>query len=106
MESYSCFVEVKVKRKHRWYEVHYVGYWQRVIQQMTHGHFSYKSGDREHYAAFLWLTGKESGLLCRRHGFSPNRKILEEEVRQTTPLFLFGESHIVRILVGLQSMGL
>ena len=55
-------------------------------------------------------SGKESTCQCRRHkkhSFDPwLRKILWRRKRQTTPVFLPGESHGQRSLVGLQFMGL
>ena len=48
-----------------------------------------------------WLSGKESTFQCRRCGFHPwFRKILWKRKWQPTPVFLLGESHGQRSLVG------
>ena len=54
-----------------------------------------------------WLTGKESAYQCRRHGFIPQvRKIPQSRAWQPTPVFLPGESHGQRSLVGYTPWGL
>ena len=54
-------------------------------------------------------SGKKPARQCRRHkrcGFSPwIRKIPWRRARQPTPVFLPGESHIQRSLVGYSSQG-
>ena len=53
-----------------------------------------------------WLSGKESLWQCRRHGFNPwVRKIPWRRKWQPTPVFLPGESHGQRSLVGYSSWG-
>ena len=48
-----------------------------------------------------WLSCKESARQCRRHGFDPwVGKILWRRKWQPTPVFLPGESHGQRSLVG------
>ena len=48
-----------------------------------------------------WLSGKESACQCRRPRFDPwVRKIPWRRKRQPTPVFLPGESHGQRSLVG------
>ena len=52
-------------------------------------------------------NGKKNCLQCRRFpGFNPwVRKILWRKEWQSTPVFLFGESHIQRSLEGYSSWG-
>ena len=61
------------------------------------------------FQAFLWLSDKESTCQCRRCrrlGFNPwVRKIPWRRVWQPTPLFLPGESHKQRSLVGYSPWG-
>ena len=59
---------------------------------------------------FRWLSGKEFACQyrrCRRQEFDPwVRKIPWRKAWQSTPIFLYGESHEQKSLAGLQSMGL
>ena len=53
-----------------------------------------------------WLSGKEFCCQCRRHGFNPwVGKILWRREWQPTPVFLPGESHEQRSLVGYSPKG-
>ena len=53
-----------------------------------------------------WLSGKESACQCRRHGFDPwVRKMPWRRKWQPTPVFLPGESHGRRSLVGCSPWG-
>ena len=53
-----------------------------------------------------WLRGKESACQCRRHGFDPwVRKIPWEIKWQPTPVFLPGEFHGQRRLMGCSPWG-
>ena len=53
------------------------------------------------YGLPWWLSGKESSWQCRRHGFDPwVRKIPWRRKWQPTPVFLSGEFHGQRSLVG------
>ena len=53
-----------------------------------------------------WLSGKESTCQSRRHGFDPwVRKIPWKRTWQPTPIFLPGESHGQRSLVGYSPWG-
>ena len=53
-----------------------------------------------------WLSGKESTCQCRRHGFDPwVRKIPWSRKWQPTPVFLPGEFHEQRNLVGYSPWG-
>ena len=53
-----------------------------------------------------WLNGKESACQCRRHGFSPwVWKIPWRRKWQPTPVFLPGEPHGQRSLVGYRPWG-
>ena len=53
-----------------------------------------------------WLIGKDYICQCRRSRFDPwVRKIHWRKTWQPTPVFLSGECHGQRSLVGLQSVG-
>ena len=53
-----------------------------------------------------WLSGKESAFQCRRRGFNPwVGKIPWRRKWQPTPVFLPGESHGQRSLVGYSPWG-
>ena len=53
-----------------------------------------------------WLSSKESACQCRRHEFDPwVRKIPWKRKWQPTPVFLPGESHGERSLVGYSLWG-
>ena len=53
-----------------------------------------------------WLSGKESTCQCRRHRFDPwVGKIPWRRKWQPTPVFLPGESHGQRSLVGYSPWG-
>ena len=53
-----------------------------------------------------WLSGEESACQCRRHRFDPwVRKIPRRKEWQPTPVFLPGEIHGQRTLVGYSPWG-
>ena len=61
---------------------------------------------KPHVELSWWLSGKESTCRCRRHRFDPRvGKILWRRARQPTPVFLPGESHGQRSLVGCSPWG-
>ena len=54
----------------------------------------------------LWLSGQESACPCKRYGFDPQvRKLPLEEETATHSVFLPGESHGQRSLVGCSPRG-
>ena len=54
-----------------------------------------------------WLSGKEPSCQCRKFGFDPwVRKISWRRKWQPTPVFLLGEFHGQRNLVGYSPQGL
>ena len=55
-----------------------------------------------HWRLPRWLSGKESACRCRRHRV---RKIRWRKKWQPTPVFLPGESHGQRSLVGYSPWG-
>ena len=53
-----------------------------------------------------WLSGKEASCQCRRHGFNPQvEKIPWRRKGQPNPVFLSGEFHGQRSLVGYSPWG-